>query len=135
MRQDLRTGRFACVMVSGELTSPCAQTDRNTRRWEPAHPIGRTVRRPLLAILLDARGAQAGKAVLFDRQQSTAHGGDDFSFSADDPTLRPGCRQIGNGQGRTVRPDHIFNPRAMRFSHSTLANSTTLQRVNLTAPT
>src|ERR1043166_6746869 len=71
----------------------------------------------LLSILLNARGTQAGKAVLVDRelpgqefvhgqgvaaasllerQEATADGGDDFGFAADDPTLGPGCGQIRN---------------------------------------
>src|SRR5487761_607959 len=74
----------------------------------------------LLAILLDAGRAQSGKAMLvdrvlpgqefldrqriaaarfFERQQSAANGGNYFRFAADAPTLRPRCRQIGDGQG------------------------------------
>src|SRR5437762_13463650 len=73
--------------------------------------------RRLLAVLLNAGGAQAGKTVLVDRelprqefvdgqgvataslfkrQQATANRGNDFGFAADDPTLGPGCRKICN---------------------------------------
>jgi hypothetical protein len=73
---------------------------------------GRNVRvgRSLLAILLDARRAQARKAMavdrilpgqkllngegvtaagFFERQQAATHGGHHFSLAADHPTLRP----------------------------------------------
>jgi hypothetical protein len=75
----------------------------------------RTNRERLLAILLDTGGAQAGKAVLVDRElpgqefidgqrvaaasllegeQSTTYRGDDFGLAADYPPFGPGCRQI-----------------------------------------
>src|SRR5271169_3196842 len=99
----------------------------------------RSIKRVLLAVLLDAGRTQPGQAVLvdrilpgeefldrqgvaaasfFERQQSAAYGGDDFCLAAYDPTLRPRRREIGDCQGGTVRPDDVFNPRAMGFCHS-----------------
>src|SRR6476469_4698587 len=92
----------------------------------------------LLSILLDPRGAQAGKAVavdrilpgeklfdrqgiagagLFERQQAAAHRGNDLSLAADHPAARARSRQIRNGQRTAVGPDDVFDPRAMRFGH------------------
>ena len=71
----------------------------------------------LLAILLDAGGAQSGKAVLIDGklpgkefvdgqrvaaagflegEQAAAHCGNDFGFTADNPPFGPGRGQIRN---------------------------------------
>jgi hypothetical protein len=71
----------------------------------------------LLAILLDAGGAQSRKAVLVDGklpgkefvngqcvaaasllegEQAAADCGNDFGFTADNPPFGPGCRQIRN---------------------------------------
>src|SRR6266700_1635597 len=102
-------------------------------------------RRPrLLAILLDAGGAQAGQAMLVDRElpgkefvdrqrvtaaglfegeQAAAHGGNDFGLTANDPPFGPGRGQIRNRQRTAVRPDDVFYPRAMGFCHGVLTNS------------
>jgi hypothetical protein len=71
----------------------------------------------LLAILLDAGGAQSGKAMLIDGklpgkelvdgqrvaaasflkgEQAAAHGGNDFGLPADNPPFGPGRGQIRN---------------------------------------
>src|SRR4051812_18137711 len=71
----------------------------------------------LLAILLDARGAKSGEAVLVDRilpgeelldgqrvaragflegEQAAAHGSHDFRLAADDPAFGSRSRQIRN---------------------------------------
>ena len=120
------------------------RASRLTKTKTPADAAGidelvRRINRALLAVLLDPRRAQAGKAVLidrvlpgeefldgqriaaarfFERKQSAANSGDDFGLAANDPTLRARRRQIGDRQGRTVRPDDVFDPRAMGFSHS-----------------
>ena len=83
-------------------------------------------RNGLVAVLLDARGAQAGKAVVvdgglpgqefFDRQRitftgffeaekATTHGGDDFGLPANHPAPRVGRRQIGDRQGAAIGTD------------------------------
>lgn len=95
-------------------------------------------KRVLLAVLLNARRAQAGKAVLvnrglpgeefldgqripraglFKRQKAPTHGGDHLRLSADDPALGRCRRQIRNRQRTTIGPDHILDPRAMGFVH------------------
>jgi hypothetical protein len=74
-------------------------------------------RERLLAILLNACRAQAGKTVLIDRElprqkfvdrqrvaaaslfegeEPATHGGNDFSLAANDPAFGPGRRQIGD---------------------------------------
>ena len=97
------------------------------------------LREILLAILLDAGGAQAGKTMLidrelpgeelvhcqrvtaagfFERKQSAANRSDDFGLTANDPPFGAGRGQIRNRQRATVGPDDIFDPRAMGFGHS-----------------
>src|SRR5688572_23266430 len=79
------------------------------------------------AIMLDARGAQAGQAVLvdrlaprfelflgepialarlFEREQAAAHGGDNFRLAADHPAGRARRRQIVQREGIPVRTHH-----------------------------
>src|SRR5882757_7714461 len=98
----------------------------------------------LLAILLDAGGAQAGQAMLIDGElpgkefvdrqriaaasllegeQSAADRSDDFGLPANDPPFGSGCGQIRDCQRATVRPDDVFYPRAMGFCHGVLTNS------------
>jgi hypothetical protein len=85
----------------------------------------------LLPVLLDARGAQAGEAMLvdgilpgeefldgervaaagfFQREQAAAHRGHDLGFATDDPTLCARCGQVRDGQRTAVRADDIFRP-------------------------
>ena len=92
----------------------------------------------LLAILLNARRTQPGKAVLIDRvlpgeefldgervagaglfqrQQSATDRGDHLCLAADDPALGRGRRQVRNGQRTAIWPDDILYPRAMGFGH------------------
>src|SRR6186997_268605 len=92
----------------------------------------------LLAVLLNARRTQPGKAVLvdrvlpgqefldgervagaglFQRQQSATDRGDHLCLAADDPALGRGRRQVRNGERTTIRPDDILYPRAMGFGH------------------
>src|SRR5215510_12022126 len=92
----------------------------------------------LLAVLLDARRAQSGKAVLVDRglpgkefldrkritragflerQKAATDRGNHFRLSADDPALGRRRRQVRNRQRTTIRPDDILDPRAMGFGH------------------
>ncbi|VTZ61807.1 conserved hypothetical protein [Sinorhizobium medicae] len=94
-----------------------------------------------MAILLNARRAQAGEAVVIDRglpgeelfdrqrvtlarlfkaQKATAHGGNDFSLSADHPAPGIGRRQIRNRQGAAIRADNIFHAWTHHFGHGTL---------------
>jgi hypothetical protein len=109
----------------------------------PQMPI-RPIRRRLLAILLDSRGSQAGKAMLVDGKlpgqefvdgqritatgflegkQAAANRGNDFGLATDNPSLGSGCWQIRNGQGTAVGPDDVFYPRAVGLCHGVLTNS------------
>src|SRR5665213_522914 len=92
----------------------------------------------LLSVLLDARGAQAGQAVLvdgilpgeelldrqriaragfFQRQETTAYGGDHLGLAADDPAIGGWRRQIRDRQGTAIGPDDVLYPRAVGFVH------------------
>src|SRR6187397_2284464 len=94
--------------------------------------------RALLAVLLNPRRTQPGKAVLvdrvlpgeefldgervagaglFQRQQSATDRGDHLCLAADDPALGRGRRQVRNGQRTAIWPDDILYPRAMGFGH------------------
>src|SRR5690349_15690077 len=98
----------------------------------------------LLAILLDAGGAQSGQAVLvdrelpgkkfvhgqrvtaaglFERKQAAAYGSDNFGLTANNPPFGPGRGQVRNRKRAAVRPDDVFHPRAMGFCHGVLTNS------------
>jgi len=99
----------------------------------------------LLAILLNPRRPQPGKAVLVDRllpgdefldgqritltrlfkaEQAPPHRRDNFCLTADNPTFRVPRRQIGNRKRTTVRSDNIFDARTHLIGHSTLTHST-----------
>jgi hypothetical protein len=94
-----------------------------------------------VAVLLDARGAQAGKAVVvdgglpgqefFDRQRITlaglleaekpaTHGSDDFGLPANHPAPRVGRRQIGDRQGAAIGADDVFSAGSYQIGHWTL---------------
>src|SRR5271156_3445007 len=109
----------------------------------------------LLAILLDAGGAQPGKAMLIDGklpgeefvdsqcvaaagllegEQTAADCGNDFGLTANDPPFGAGRGQIRDRQGTTVRPDDVFYPRAMGFCHGVLTNSQPLNSPEQTTP-
>ena len=132
-------------------SSSAAMADDNAEEFSPQPAAGRdpkrTGRRPrgLLAILLDAGGAQSGKAVavdrilpgeefldrqrvatagLFEREQSAANGCDHLGLAANHPALRSRCREIGNGERAAVGPDDVLDPRAVGFGHVTLTHWT-----------
>src|SRR4051794_23129033 len=109
---------------------------------------------PLLPVLLDASGAQAGETVLVDgvlpgqeffdgegvatagflkRKQAAADGSNDLGLAPDDPALRARCRQIGDRQRAAVRPDNVFCPWSKGFRHDQLTHSTLAMRVKCTA--
>ena len=98
----------------------------------------------LLAILLNAGGAETCQAVLVDRElpgeefvdgqrvaaasllqgeQAAANRSDNFGLTANDPPFGPGRGQIRDRKRAAVRPDDIFHPRAMGFCHGVLTNS------------
>jgi hypothetical protein len=95
----------------------------------------------LLTVLLDARGAQArqtmlvdgqlpaqellgGQSValtgLFEAEETTADGRNDFGFATNDPAAGTGGRKIGNRQGTAIGPNDILDPWAVGFGHDTL---------------
>src|SRR6202008_1161118 len=99
------------------------------------------IRESLLAVLLDARGAQARKPVLVDRElpgqefvhgqrvaaagllegeQAAANRSDDFSLAANDPPLGAGRGQVRDGKRTAVGPDDVFYPRAVGLWHGVL---------------
>ena len=137
-----------------------ARNERSRPREAAAFRAGRlaasagSIRRALLTVLLNAGRAQAGKAVLVDRvlpgkkfldrqcvtaaclfkrKKSAADRGDHLRLAADDPTLRSRRRQISDRQRRTVRPDDVFDPRAMGRCHCTLTTRTPQTRTLRTA--
>ncbi len=94
-----------------------------------------------MPILLNARGAQTGEAMLVDGQlpaeeflggqrvalagllkaeQTAANGSDNFGFATDDPAAGAGGRQVGNRQGTAIGPNDILDPWAVGFGHDTL---------------
>jgi hypothetical protein len=95
-------------------------------------------RTKLVAVLLDARGAQAGKAMIgnrtlpgeeffdgqrvtitrfFEAQQATPHRCDDFCLPSDDPTPGICGRQISDGKWTAIGADDIFNAWTNCFGH------------------
>jgi hypothetical protein len=95
----------------------------------------------LLPVLLDARGAQAGQAVLVDgelpaqellggqgvtltgffkAQETAANGGNNLGLAADNPATSAGRGKVGNRQGTAIRPNDILDPWAVGFGHDTL---------------
>ncbi|CAH1653956.1 hypothetical protein CHELA40_10869 [Chelatococcus asaccharovorans] len=104
------------------------------RRWQGKRAV-------LLAIMLDARGPQAGQAMAIDgflpaeefldsqritlarfieAEESASHSSDDFGFATDDPSLRIRRREIRDRQRTAIGPDDVFHPRAVGFGHDTL---------------
>src|ERR1700761_2044505 len=115
-----------CRIASGGLAEAMRTSSSETPAEAGVGNSVRLIKRALLAILLNARGAQPGQPVLIDRilpgqefldrqrvaaacffkgQQPATDGGNDFRLATDDPPLGPWCRKIGNGQGGTVWPD------------------------------
>jgi hypothetical protein len=103
--------------------------------------VPRDLLRCLLAVLLNARGAQAGQAMLVDghlpaqeflggqrvtlaglleAEQTAADGGDNLGFAANNPASGAGRWKVGNRQGTAVGPNDILDPWAVGFGHDTL---------------
>src|SRR5690606_14401057 len=94
-----------------------------------------------VAILLDARGAKAGKAVFVDgslprqefldrqlvaltgflkAQQAAANGSNHFGLASDDPAPRIGWRQVRYGQRTPIGTNDILDARSNQIGHRTL---------------
>src|ERR1700694_2932066 len=92
----------------------------------------------LLPVLLDARRAQAGKAMLVDgilpgeefldgeriaaagflkRKKSAPYRSHHLGLAPNDPALGAWCRQISDRQRAAVRSDHVFRPWSKGLSH------------------
>jgi hypothetical protein len=135
--------RFAWFVVTAGLMPACGEPRVGNRRQNRnagllAGACQKMGGGGLLPVLLDARGAQAGEAVLVDRvlpgeeffdrqriaaagllegQKSAAHGSDDLGLAPDDPTLRTRCGQVGDRQRAAVRPDNILCPWSKGLRH------------------
>src|SRR5215468_10324578 len=113
-----------------------------SKTWMPGTRPGMASRRlrivGLLAVLLDARGPQAGEPVLVDRilpgqelldrqrvaaagllkrKQAATHGSHNLGLAPDDPALGAWRRQVGDRQRAAVRPDDVFGPRSKGLHH------------------
>ncbi len=105
---------------------------------QAAFPVHIGFPRRSVAILLNARGAQARQTVIVDRrlpgqeflngerialtgflqaQQATAHRCDNFRLATDHPTARIGRGQISNRQRAAIRADDIFHSWTYHFGH------------------
>src|SRR5687768_2002937 len=92
----------------------------------------------LLPVMLDARGAQAGEAMLVDRglpaqkllggegiaaarlleaEEAATDRRHHLRLASDDPTTGVRRGKIGDRERTAVRPDHILHPRAIGFGH------------------
>src|SRR6266436_2886004 len=110
------------------LTRAHSHWARFARFMEPAWFIMIEARERLLAILLNARGAQTGQTMLVDRvlprqelfnrervagagflkrEETTANRCDHFGLTPNDPAFRSRCRQVRNRQRAAVGTDHI----------------------------
>src|SRR6516164_5268124 len=95
----------------------------------------------LLAVLLNARGAQAGEAMtidrllprqefldregvaragLFEAQEAAAHGGNHLGLPTDHPALGVARWQVRNSQRAAIRSDDVLDARTYLIGHSTL---------------
>jgi hypothetical protein len=98
----------------------------------------------LLAVLLDAGGAQSGQTVLVDGelprqefvdsqgitaagflegQEAAANGCHNLGLTADNPPFGTGRREIRDRQRTAIWPDDVLYPRAVGFCHGVLTNS------------
>ena len=95
-------------------------------------------RKDLLAILLDAGGAQTGKTMLVNRElpgqefvdcqriaatsflegkKAAADCSNNFGLTADYPPFCAWRGKVRNGQGTAIGPDDVLDPRAVGFCH------------------
>ena len=102
-----------------------------------------TAKRRLLAVLLNAGGAQTSEAVavdrvlpsqefldgqriaaagLLERKKASAHGRNDFRFATNHPAFRSRRWKIGNRKRTSIGPDNVLHPRAVGLVHTTLTH-------------
>jgi hypothetical protein len=116
---------------------------------------GITAKRRLLAVLLNAGGAQSSKAVavdrvlpsqkfldsqgiaaagLLERKKASAHGRNDFRFATDHPAFRSRRWKVGNRKRTAIGPDNILHPRAVGLVHTTLTHLEERQQLTSREP-
>src|SRR5262245_47272430 len=128
---------------NGGLVSPIRLNIRGPERrkgaFAPCSPAPGS--RRSVPVLLDPGRSQARKSIfvdrrlpgqkffrcklvtlasLFEAEQTTPHGSDDFRLAAYHPAARIRGRQIGNRKWAAVRPDDIFDTRPNEIGHTTL---------------
>jgi hypothetical protein len=123
--------------------------------WMSARGTGITAKRRLLAVLLNAGGAQSSKAVavdrvlpsqkfldsqgiaaagLLERKKASAHGRNDFRFATDHPAFRSRRWKVGNRKRTAIGPDNILHPRAVGLVHTTLTHLEERQQLTSREP-
>jgi hypothetical protein len=126
----------------GQPPSPAGGRGRRAQIAEKAPQLPKELLRLLMscpgpaasvdAVVLDARGAQARKAVavdralpaevflnrqavaaagLLEREQATANRGDDLCLAPDHPAMGAGRRQICNREGAAIGPNDVVDTR------------------------
>ena len=111
---------------------------------ENCDEMGGEAPKGLLAVLLDAGGAQSGQTVLVDGelpgqefvhsqgitaagflegQEAAANGCHNLGLTADNPPFGTGRREIRDRQRTAIWPDDVLYPRAVGFCHGVLTNS------------
>ena len=109
----------------------------------------------LLAILLDAGGAQSGQTMLVDGelpgqefvnsqgvaaagflkgQQAAANCGHNLGLTADNPPFGTGRGKIRDRQRTAIGPDDVLHPRAVGFCHGVLTKLETTELVGTKLP-
>ena len=120
---------------------PKASFPRGSRFSENCDEIGKE---DLLAVLLDAGGAQSGQTVLVDGElpgqefvncqgitaagflkgeETPADRGHNLGLTADNPPFGTGRGKIRDRQRTAIGPDDVLHPRAVGFCHGVLTNS------------
>jgi hypothetical protein len=130
------TGNY--LVNAGQINQSISRSIQQRRLKEPAWSIMIKARERLLAILLNARGAQTGQPVLIDRvlprqelfnrervagasflegEEAATNRCDHFGLAPNDPAFRSRCRQVRNRQRASIGADHVFRPRTKGLIH------------------
>jgi len=116
---------------------------REQDAWMSTRGAAIPAKKRLLAVLLNAGGAQTSKAVAVDRvlpsqefldgeriaaasllqrKKASAHGRNDFRFPTNHPAFRSRRWKVGNRKRTSIGPDNILHPRAVGLVHTTLTH-------------
>ena len=98
--------------------------------------------KPRKAVLIDGElpreelvdGQRVAAAGFLKGEQAAANRGNDFGLATDNPSLGSGCGQVRDCQRTAVRPDDVFDPRAMGLCHGVLTNSQPLNSRHQATP-